>query len=215
MKILVFDTETTGLLPRNLVVEKEDLNKLPYIVQLSFIIYDDINNKLLTTYDSIVKMPYGVNISEESSNIHGITDSISKKQGLYIKDVLNVLKSAIENVNCIVAHNFEFDINMICIECMRNDMEIELLKKNPLIICTMRHSKNLCNIEAIGKKGDKYIKYPKLSELHNKLFNTEPNNLHNSFIDVIVCLKCFYMMFFGKDICLINKNVQALYRKYC
>ena len=98
---------------------------------------------------------------------------------------------------------------------MRNDIEIELLKKNPLIIYTMRHSKNICNIEAIGKKGDKYIKYPKLCELHNKLFNTEPNNLHNSFIDVIVCLKCFYMLFFGKDICLINRNIQALYRKYC
>ena len=92
MKILVFDTETTGLLPRNLVVEKEDLNKLPYIVQLSFIIYDDINNKLLTTYDSIVKMPYGINISEESSNIHGITDSISKKAGFIYKGYFKGIK---------------------------------------------------------------------------------------------------------------------------
>lgn len=215
MKILVFDTETTGLLPRNFNAEKNNLHNLPYIVQLSFIIYDDINNKLLTTYDSIVKMPDGVDIPEESSNIHGITNDISKKQGSYIKDVLKVLKAAIENVNCIVAHNFEFDINMICIECMRNDMEIELLENNPLIICTMKQSKELCNIEAVGKRGDKYIKYPKLSELHNKLFNNEPNNLHNSFIDVIVCLRCFYMMFFKKDICLINRNVQALYRRHC
>tara|TARA_B110000305_G_C19412936_1_gene626450 strand:+ start:1092 stop:1739 length:648 start_codon:yes stop_codon:yes gene_type:complete len=215
MKILVFDTETTGLLPRNLNMEKEELNKLPYIVQLSFIIYDDINNKLLTTYDSIVKTPDGVDIPEESSKIHGITNNISKKRGSYIKDVLKVLKSAIENVNCIVAHNFEFDINMISIECMRNDMEIDLLENDPWIVCTMRHSTKLCNIEAVGKTGYKYIKYPQLSELHNKLFNIEPNNLHNSLIDVIVCLRCFYMIFFKKDICLINRNVKALYRRYC
>ena len=215
MKILVFDTETTGLLPKYFNAEKDNLHNLPYIVQLSFIIYDDINNKILTTYDSIVKVPDYVNIPDESANIHGITTSISKKQGAYITDVLNIFKSAISNANCIVAHNFEFDINMICIECMRNLIEIEFLENNPSIVCTMRHSKDMCNIEAIGKKGNKYIKYPRLNELHSKLFDTEPNNLHNSFVDVIVCLRCFYYMFFKKDICLINRNVNALYNKYC
>ena len=40
----------------------------------------------------------------------------------------------------------------------------------------------------------KYIKYPKLIELHDKLFgeNTLTIPLHNSFNDVMVCFKCYF-----------------------
>jgi hypothetical protein len=35
-------------------------------------------------------------------------------------------------------------------------------------------------------------KFPRLNELYTKLFETDPpGNLHNSIIDVIVCLRCF------------------------
>ena len=36
-----------------------------------------------------------------------------------------------------------------------------------------------------------YKKFPKLSELHQKLFGTVPEHLHNSLVDVLVCLRCF------------------------
>ena len=215
MKYLIFDTETTGLLPRKFDLNKSNITELPYIVQLSFIIYDNDLNKVLTTYDAIIKMPDGVYIPDESSKIHGITNGISLNKGVFIKDVLEIFKVAVENADYIVAHNFEFDINMICIECIRNNMEIELLLNDPFIFCTMKSSKDLCNIEAISKNGDKYIKYPKLIELHDKLFNIKPKNLHNSFNDVIVCLRCFYYMRHDIDICEINKKVKMLYNKCC
>lgn len=34
-------------------------------------------------------------------------------------------------------------------------------------------------------------KFPRLSELHQILFGSIPDNLHNSLIDVMVCLRCF------------------------
>jgi len=34
-------------------------------------------------------------------------------------------------------------------------------------------------------------KFPRLSELHQVLFGNVPENLHNSLIDVLVCLRCF------------------------
>tara|TARA_X000000368_G_scaffold221931_1_gene175170 strand:- start:5338 stop:5988 length:651 start_codon:yes stop_codon:yes gene_type:complete len=215
MKILVFDTETTGLLPKGFNANKSNLINLPYIVQLSFIVYDEESNKVIVTYDSVIKVPETVTISEESSNIHGITNAISRNNGINIIDALEILKIVINNVNCIVAHNFDFDINMLCIECMRNNMEIELLKNNPLIVCTMKQSKELCNIVVKGRNGDNYIKYPRLEELHDKLFGNKPNNLHNSFNDVIVCLRCYFKLRFNKDICKINRNINALYNKNC
>jgi hypothetical protein len=59
------------------------------------------------------------------------------------------------------------------------------------IYCTLHESINLCNIKAIDKFGKEYIKFPKLLELHQKLFESTPNNLHNSFNDILVTLRCF------------------------
>ena len=45
-----------------------------------------------------------------------------------------------------------------------------------------------------------YQKPPKLVELHQELFHSTPNNLHNSLIDVLVCFRCFYNMVYEKDL---------------
>ena len=66
--------------------------------------------------------------------------------------------------------------------------------------CTMKKSVNLCNIQAIDKQGQPYLKFPKLIELHQKLFDSVPNDLHNSFNDILVTLRCFIRMEFNKDL---------------
>jgi hypothetical protein len=55
----------------------------------------------------------------------------------------------------------------------------------------LKDSIEFCNIQVIDKKGKPYLKYPKLVELHEKLFDKQPNNLHNSFNDILVTLRCF------------------------
>ena len=75
MSILVFDTETTGLPQFRVSPNNNNISTWPYIVQLSYILYDTDKNKIINTYDSIIKLPKEVSISEESSNIHGITNS--------------------------------------------------------------------------------------------------------------------------------------------
>ena len=72
MKILVFDTETTGL-PIKDENGKEpsiyDYDKWPYIIQISYILYD------LSTNDTIIKNDYvkidnSIIIPDESFKIH-------------------------------------------------------------------------------------------------------------------------------------------------
>ena len=73
MKLIVFDTETTGLIPKKSSLYSKKVNN-PYIVQLSWLVFDTIENKLDGTYDYIVKLPEGITIPKEASDIHKITN---------------------------------------------------------------------------------------------------------------------------------------------
>jgi DNA polymerase III epsilon subunit-like protein len=122
----------------------------------------------------------------------------------------------ISNVDQIVGHNISFDLNMVRVELLRliyfknielPNNDINLYKKllfalNNLknITCTLQDSIELCNIIAFTKTGKPYQKFPKLVELHKKLFDSEPSNLHNSLNDVLITLRCFMKMKYDTDI---------------
>ena len=96
----------------------------------------------------------------------------------------------------IVAHNIKFDKNMINAECYRNqiNMQFNATKDRPYHD-TMFMGKELCNIRMQNKHtGEIFVKPPKLTELYMKLFDVDAKNLHNSFIDVIVCLRCYAVL---------------------
>lgn len=213
MKVLVLDTETTGLPPFNQSPTKYNVKYWPYIVQLSFIIYDTTLNKIITEYDSIIKIPDGIIITEKNSEIHGITNSISKIQGYDIKDVIGIFKAAFSNADLIVCHNTHFDIDILSAELIRNNIVInDLHIKNKY--CTMINSKDICKLTKTDKNGKRHNKYPSLLELHTYLFETKLNNLHNSYVDILVCLRCYCKLTLDKDLCLINKKFNSLYKKY-
>ena len=64
----------------------------------------------------------------------------------------------------------------------------------------MKNSVDICKIEKVGKDGDKYFKYPSLTELHDKLFQKTPKNVHNSMVDILVCLRCYCKLEHNMDI---------------
>lgn len=217
MKVLVFDTETTGL-PDGYKVPYQQSSRWPHIVQFSFILYDLEKNKIINESDFIIDIPDTVVISPKSIEIHGITREISDKQGFDIKDILEIFQVCINAADYVVAHNINFDRNMVLAECYRNKLyHMEsMFSQDKIYFCTMLRSKNWCNITAISKRdGEEFIRYPKLLELHEKLFKTVPTNLHNSFIDVIVCLRCFYKMTHKSDLCKVNKRIGSIYKKCC
>jgi DNA polymerase III epsilon subunit-like protein len=185
----------------------DTLNLWPHIVQFSYVIYDTILNDIVESSDSIVKLEDGITIPEDSTKIHGITYESSQKNGINIKLILNEFFCHLRNVDLLVGHNISFDINMIKVELLRfiyetkyNILEDEVkahkynlhfLTNYKNICCTLQESIDLCNIKAIDKFGKEYVKFPKLLELHQKLFESTPNNLHNSFNDILVTLRCF------------------------
>lgn len=212
MKLLVFDTETTGLIKTS--INADTLNLLPIIVQFSYIIYDTEEQDITVSRDHIIKVPEGVIIPEESIQFHKITNKISAEKGVPLNDVLNEFFVHLKTVDTLIGHNIEFDINMIKIELLRyiNNSSVlgdhlTLCKQNlhyltnyQNVYCTLKSTIQFCNITSISKMGKPYLKFPKLVELHEKLFNTVPKNLHNSFNDILVTLRCFMKFKYEVDL---------------
>lgn len=228
MKIAVFDTETTGL-PKTKTIDELSLNLWPYIVQFSYVIYDTEINQIIKTVDLVIKIPENINISDEVSDIHGITNFISQTSQYKIEDALIHFSNDYLNYNIdlIVGHNLIFDINMLKIELMReinnknnfiNKRQFSQLLDNlndinqdsKELYCTMQKSIELCNLKTRNKYGKEYLKFPKLNELHVKLFNSSPKNLHNSLNDVLICLRCYFMLEYKVDIIELDNEVKNL-----
>lgn len=221
MKFLIFDTETTGL-SQTKIINQETLSKWPHIVQFSYIIYD-MKNGIIVSKDCIIKLN-GITIPEDSTKIHGISNKISQEKGENIEIILKEFFYYLREVDFLVGHNISFDINMIIVELLRiiygrlypkehidaYKYDLHFLQNFKNIFCTLTQSIELCAIKATDKFGKEYNKWPKLSELHQKLFGTTPNNLHNSFIDILVTLRCFIKLKFDNDLSKTSREFNKL-----
>lgn len=215
MRVLIFDTETTGL-PKSRSINPDSLHLWPHIVQFSYIIYDVTDNDICVIEDNIIRVADDVEISQESAAIHGITNEISKSGGVDLNQVLSGFFGALKNVDMLVGHNISFDINVVVVELLRiiynqsNTVPVDellsyktylhMLNNYQNIHCTMQNSIDMCAIKVMGKNGREYNKFPKLSELHQKLFGSVPDNLHNSLNDILVTLRCYIMITLKMDV---------------
>lgn len=179
---LFFDTETTGL-PQNYKAPVSDLNNWPRLVQLAWLFYDESGNKLAAN-DFIIK-PEGFTIPAEATKIHGISTERANKEGISLSAVLQEFQFVIDQTEFLVAHNMSFDEKILGAEYLRCKMANPILKKKQ--ICTMQATTNFCAIN--GPYG---YKWPKLSELHNKLFRTGFDEAHNAAVDINATAKCFW-----------------------
>ena len=213
MKFLTFDTETTGL-PRDRHGKINDSSNWPYIVQLSWILYDDETNRVFKSND-IIKIDDTVEISQESINVHGITRKRCIEEGISIKSAISKFQKAMADAHVIIAHNIEFDKKLMMAECARNKMRHEFYNSKGYY-CTMKNSVKLCKIEAISQKtGEKYFRYPRLSYLHEFLFNTSPKGTHDALVDILICFRCYYKMVYSIDVASKNRQIGALMTKLC
>ena len=201
-RVLVFDTETTGLIkgPRPRALEQ-----YPHITQITAILYSVPEQKIVAVLNEFVALPEGVHIDPYASQITGITDEICRERGRPIKDILQVLCELVLTCNVLVAHNYEFDSEVINAELHRCSERIpkyyvKMFQENYLQhnrispFCTMKNSVEFCNLKtAYGRQ-----KYPKLIELYRALFGLSPisGQMHNSAVDTWVCLRCFLKLYF-------------------
>lgn len=98
MRIVYFDTETTGVKPGK-----------DYIIELALLVYDD--GELTEEYDEFIQIDEKLpsNIVE----LTGITDEMLKDEGVAAKDAAAKIITVLKKDSVWVAHNTQFDLLFI------------------------------------------------------------------------------------------------------
>ena len=181
---LFFDTETTGL-PRYYQAPLEDLDNWPRLVQLAWLLADE-KGKEIKSVSKIIK-PNGFEIPKEAAAVHGISTERALDEGVQLNPVLKEFSTAVEEAKILVAHNMQFDEKIMGAELLRNKHEHKLFDRPK--ICTMQSSTDYCAIQ-----NEYGYKWPKLVELHAKLFGEEFEDAHDALADVRACARCFFAL---------------------
>jgi DNA polymerase-3 subunit epsilon len=183
---LIFDTETTGLWEKTLPCGHEGQPKL---VQLAAILKDVETRREFMRVSLVIYRTEP--IPEPAVKVHGTTLAISQEVGLDERDVLNIFARMIECADVAIAHNIEFDINIInnAARLMSGDPKLDLFagKKK---FCTMLASVPVCKLPS--KFGHRGFAWPKLEEAVRLLLGREPSDAHQAIGDAIDCNDLFF-----------------------
>jgi DNA polymerase III epsilon subunit-like protein len=185
MKIMFFDTETTGFNP-------------PAILQIWIIIWEYEEDWKIIKEESI-DLLFNPNeeIHESASNIHWFTIDKVKNEPFF-KTFIPKFVKYVKDVDLVVWHNVQFDIKAIEFEINRLYIErkkeldekvINFLKNTKdKSKCTMLSAVDFCKLP--NPRG--WYKWPKLLELHKILFDKEFDCAHNAMADIQATRDCFF-----------------------
>jgi PAS domain S-box-containing protein len=187
-KYLVFDTETSGLLPRN-PGDDPDPDTFPVVIQVAWLLFDEDGKRIDAQNRYILQ---NKPIPPDSTLIHGIDDAMVVQKGEKPSVVWNDFLSAVANCEYLIAHNIDFDIPVIRAELSRLHIHNPFAGKYKL--CTMKLGKDLCKIPSGDGNG---YKYPTLDELYKicvlgEHSEIQISGMHDAYIDAAVTAKVFF-----------------------
>lgn len=178
--ILFIDTETSDR-PRNWNSPTSEVNKWPYILQISWTICKKSGEQVLTRNFYIYSNEITIHI--DSYQIHGITLEYLLEKGISRKEAFQYLANdLLEYDPVIVGHFVKFDLKMLEVGFNRADISMNFEPYTKF--CTMQYSYKLL-------MGDR-THLLKLNELYYRLFNVELKNQHNALVDAIATKDCFF-----------------------
>ena len=189
-RIIFLDTETTGL-PRfrNINALNQPYN-WPDIVSVAWSVYES-NGTLVKSCYSVIK-PEDWIIPAESTKIHGITLEYAQENGRPLNQVLLEMKADLETCDSVVAHNLEFDKNVLFNAYKwRLDLNPWLLWPRDEI-CTMIRSEPELKLPSKYPTSNRLFKPPTLTELYEATFGEKPTGQHNSQKDVEILSQIYW-----------------------
>lgn len=183
-----FDCETTGL-PGVRWFSPEVVDQWPRLVQLAWALYDT-QGALVRTESRIVR-PEGFRIPPDATRIHGITHARALKEGRDLGEVLDeFLAAAGAPGTTLVAHNFDYDRNVVAGELVRARKPRAFLELAG--ICTMKSTTDIVQLPRPG--GGFGYKWPTLEELHTWVFGFSYEGAHNAARDIEACARAFFKL---------------------
>lgn len=183
---VIYDCESNGK-AKDFKAKMSDLENWPRITQLAWSVYDaDMQLKFERNF---LILPDGWTIPKEKFFIdNGMSTERNMAFGVPVLNVLTDFINDIQGCEYMVAHNFAFDYNVMGAEMIRGGVRSEKKLKG---ICTMERTINFCQLPS-ASKWSKDFKWPKLEELHIKLFGCNFTGAHDAMDDVRATSKCFF-----------------------
>lgn len=179
---VVVDAETTGLpASRDLQVAKKNLNGFPHIVELGWGVFTK-DGEVVKEGSSLIKL--NSKIPEKATAVHGITNETCDEHGEELQDVLKRFANDVDGCEFLVGHNLMFDKKIIEAEFLRTGLP--------------KPFKGLTKFDTMkeGKKELGVSKQPKLTELHQKLLNSNLSDVqnHRALVDVSLTAQLFFYL---------------------
>jgi len=187
MKILFFDTETTGLPDWKVPSDSEHQ---PHIVQLGIILADAESKKIISSVDAIIK-PDGWTIPEEMTEIHGISHEMAMDCGIRETTAIDTLLQMWGDKTR-VCHNRTFDQRIIRIALKRYQYGEDVMDQwgdKEDFQCTMLMAKPIMELPPYGKYG---YKNPRLEQAYEFFTGKTLENAHSAMADTQACMEVFF-----------------------
>ena len=199
--ILFFDTETTGIRKGGFI---------PRIVQIGAMLTDN-EGKVVGELNLLLQPDGFENIPVEASNVHGFSTDFVKNHGVDRYMALNAFFAMMEQADTVVAHNAEYDMDLLQIETdyykdIHNDIQAGTIWQDILneakVFCTMLNSREILKLplsEAQASffkdKGiDQQYKNPRLEEAHIHFMGYNFEGAHDAMADVRACKDVFFKL---------------------
>ena len=205
-QILLYDTETTGFL----VNEAYDHVRQPHIVQIAALLVDSETRKTVQQL-SVIAKPDGWIIPESAIKVHGITMERAAKEGISEKALLNRFTRIWHEADFRVAHNEQFDAQILRVAQMRfkySEENLELWRTFDSE-CTQLWATPILQLsptENMIRAGFNKYKSPKLIEAHLLLLGHEFKNPHDALADTVACRNIYFAL---KDLIEYGVEVDA------
>lgn len=186
---LFFDTETSGFMSKKTDFDHPDQ---AWCVQIGAIL-----SSATETFAelNVLIQANGRDINYHAQQIHGITTERADLEGVLEATACADFAELLMKTPVIVCHNFDFDWPFVYQMMQRNLDALSDEHRSRFYIeyesfCTMKNPVVKAFVDARNVKGHK--KWPKLVELHQKLFNSDFPNAHDAMADIMATRKCYY-----------------------
>lgn len=171
MRILCFDTETSGLVPNRTIAD----DKLPEVIEFCGLLVDFSPDGpvVVDEFDTLIKPRRGIDEASKAASTTGITNAMVAAAPSF-KEAFPRIRSLIEAAPMAVAHNCTFDKEMLDIEAARIGETIRW----PRLQCTVEQCMHLKGVRL------------SLSDLHEYLFGSKFTGAHRARVDVEALVRC-------------------------
>jgi len=178
--LLFLDTEASGL-PKKWELPYSAKDNWPFSVQVSWIIYTKDGQQVKQENHYIKETDF--KIDNSATKIHGITQSFLEANGQSRKKVMQALADdVIKYKPLVIGHFLEFDFHLTAADFYRTGIENPVKKE--ITFCTMLATTHLVK--------NPTLKFFRLGELYEALFNIELKNQHSALVDAKATADCFF-----------------------